>query len=177
MLIDQVTASCPRPAWKCHLALKASLLWSFPGGPLSQCPGAVMNSPTAWVTWTRRLSSQFWRPDMPGQGVSRAGFFWDGEGASEHGLPPVVMSVSRGPACIRTPVRLRWGLDGPQAEGPQFLPCGQTFQSIEKEESGGLSRGERDHISLLFEVRGTSLTAHAQKGSLEVKREGASPLQ
>lgn len=52
-----------------------------------------------------------------------------------HGFPPVVLSVSRGPACTRMPVTLRQGLDGPQAEGPEFLPCGQTFQSSEREES------------------------------------------
>ena len=175
MFIHQVTASCPKPTWKYHLALKASLLWRFPGGPFSQCPGAAINSPAGWVTWTRRLSSQFWRPDVPGQGVSRAGSFWDGEGASVRGFPPVVLSVSRGPACTRTPVRLRQELDRPQAEGPEFLPCGQTCQSIVREESWGLSREERDHISLLFKVRETSLTAHARKGSLEVQKGGGLP--
>ena len=61
-------------------------------------------------------------------------------------------------------------IDGPQAEQLEFVPCGQILQDEEEEE---LSPAQiRDHIFLIFKVKETFLTAHAQKGSLKARKGG-----
>ena len=70
---------------------------------------------------------------------------------------------------------LRQETDGPQAE--QFLPCGQKLHNSRNATKAGWWRRLdpaqiKDHIFLILEVKETSRTTHAQKGSLEVKREG-----
>ena len=73
----------------------------------------------------------------------------------------------------KTDEELRREIDGPQAEQLEFVPWGQKLQDEEKEELN--SAQIRDHIFLIREVKETFPTTHAQKGSSEVKREGASP--
>lgn len=64
-------------------------------------------------------------------------------------------------------------MDGPQAGQLEFVPCGQTLQDGEEEE---LSPAQiRDHVFRIVKVKVTFPTMLAQKGSLEVKRVGASP--
>ena len=61
---------------------------------------------------------------------------------------------------------LRQEIDGPQAEQLMSLPRGSRAL---------LRLGIKDHIFLILEVKEIFLTTHVQKGSLEVKKGGASP--
>ena len=68
---------------------------------------------------------------------------------------------------------MRQELDGPLAERLELVPCGQILPDEGEEE---LSPGQiREHVFLIPEVKETFPTAREQKGSSEVKREGASP--
>ena len=59
--------------------------------------------------------------------------------------------------------------DGPSAE--EFLPCGQKLRNSGMMKEAGSCPGKeiKDHIFLILKVK-HSLTTHAQKGSVEVKK-------
>ena len=71
---------------------------------------------------------------------------------------------------------LRQEIDGPQAGQLELSPV-DRYSKITgmREELSTAQIKDRDNIFLFLEVKKTFLTIHAQKGSLEVKREGASP--
>ena len=69
---------------------------------------------------------------------------------------------------------LRQEIDGPQAEQPEFVPCGQILQDEEEEE---LSPAQiSDQIFLTLEVKENFLTTHAQKSSWRSKGRGYYPI-
>ena len=65
---------------------------------------------------------------------------------------------------------MRQEIDGSQAEQLEFVPCGGT--GAREKLSPAQIRDKRDHTFLILKVKGTFPTTLAQKGSLEVKREG-----
>ena len=73
MFLRQVTATCLWPTWKRLLSSKsiASLLWSFPDSPLCECHGAAVTQDHRLGSLSRSLLSQFWRPEVQGQGIDR----------------------------------------------------------------------------------------------------------
>ena len=65
---------------------------------------------------------------------------------------------------------MRQETDGPQAEQPEFVSCGQILQDKEEEKLNTVQK--RDHIFLFLEVKETFLTTYVRKTPWRSKERG-----
>ena len=65
---------------------------------------------------------------------------------------------------------MRQETDGPQAEQPEFVSCGQILQDEEEEKLNTVQI--RDHIFLILKVKETFLTTYVRKTPWRSKQKG-----